>query len=61
MKLVLTFVLAVLSLALFAAQTSKPVYSLETVPLADVNITDEFWAPKMEVNRTVSIRTIAFR
>jgi DUF1680 family protein len=55
MKLVLTLVLAALSLALFAAQTSKPVYSLETVPLADVNITDEFWAPKMEVNRTVSI------
>ena len=55
MKLVLTFVLTVLSLALFATQVGKPVYMLQPVPLADVNITDEFWTPKIEVNRTVSI------
>src|ERR1700739_67045 len=56
MKLTLGLVLAVLSLALFAAQIGKPIYTLEPVPLTDVNITDQFWAPKIEVNRTVSIR-----
>src|SRR5690348_2028039 len=56
MKLTLCLVLAVASLALFAAQIGKPIYTLQPVPLADVNITDQFWAPKIEVNRTVSIR-----
>ena len=56
MKLTLGLVLAVLSFALFAAQIGKPIYTLEPVPLADVNITDQFWAPKIDVNRTVSIR-----
>jgi len=56
MKLTLGLVLAVLSFALFAAQIGKPIYTLEPVPLADVNITDRFWAPKIDVNRTVSIR-----
>jgi len=56
MKLTLGLILAVLSLALFAAQIGKPIYTLEPVPLTDVNITDQFWAPKIEVNRTVSIR-----
>src|SRR5579862_7381685 len=43
------------SLSLLLAQLSKPVYKLDLVPLADVDITDQFWAPKMQVNRTVSI------
>ena len=30
-------------------------YSLRPVPLANVDITDDFWAPKMQVNRTVSL------
>ena len=38
-----------------AAQLAKPIYTLDLVPLSDVNITDDFWAPKMQVNRTVSI------
>ncbi|HUI55517.1 MAG TPA: beta-L-arabinofuranosidase domain-containing protein [Bryobacteraceae bacterium] len=39
-----------------ASQITKPIYMLEPVPLSDVDITDEFWAPKMQVNRTVSIQ-----
>ena len=50
------FAMAALSVALLAQQIGKPIYTLQPVPLADVNITDEFWAPKIEVNRTVSIR-----
>jgi len=30
-------------------------YSIRPVPFTQVEITDEFWAPKMEVNRAVSI------
>jgi uncharacterized protein len=41
---------------LAAAPGSKPIYTVEPVPLADVDITDQFWAPKMQVNRTVSIQ-----
>ena len=44
------------SVALLAQQTAPSIYTLQPVALADVHITDEFWAPKMEVNRTVSIR-----
>jgi len=31
-------------------------YPVQAVPFADVDITDQFWAPKQEVNRTVSIQ-----
>src|SRR5579864_2904836 len=55
MKLTVCLILAVVSLALFAEQIGKPIYALKPVELADVNITDQFWAPKIEVNRTVSI------
>jgi DUF1680 family protein len=48
-------VLVTLSIALLAAPAGKPIYTLEPAPLADVNITDEFWAPRIEVNRKVSI------
>jgi DUF1680 family protein len=30
--------------------------ALRPVPLADVDLTDEFWAPRMRINRTVSIQ-----
>src|SRR5262249_55343641 len=30
--------------------------ALRPVPLSDVDITDEFWAPRVQVNRTVSIQ-----
>src|SRR5262245_24346677 len=38
-----------------AAQAVKD-YAIQTIPLAQVEITDQFWAPKIEVNRTVSIQ-----
>ena len=31
-------------------------YPIKPVPLIQVDITDDFWAPKQEVNRTVSIQ-----
>ena len=35
---------------------ARPDYAVTAVPLAQVDITDNFWAPKQEVNRTVSIQ-----
>jgi DUF1680 family protein len=46
---------AAVSVALIAAEIGKPIYTLQPVPLADVSITDEFWAPRIEVNHKVSI------
>src|SRR5512147_183903 len=34
---------------------ARPDYALKAVPLAQVEITDPFWAPRQEVNRTASI------
>ncbi len=34
----------------------KADYTVAPVPLAQVDVTDNFWAPKQEVNRTVSIQ-----
>jgi len=45
---ILTAILAACSL--HAAATLRP------VPLADVDVTGEFWAPRIEINRTVSIQ-----
>jgi DUF1680 family protein len=47
--------LAAVSIASLAAQIGRPIYTLQPVPLSDINITNGFWAPKIEVNRTVSI------
>lgn len=33
----------------------KKDYPIETVPLTDVTLTDNFWKPKIEINRTVTI------
>ena len=35
---------------------AKTDFAVEAVPLTQVDITDEFWVPKQEVNRTVSIQ-----
>jgi hypothetical protein len=35
---------------------AKTDYTVEAVPLSQVDITDTFWAPKQEANRTVSIQ-----
>ena len=52
---ILFITLTVFSVALVAAEIGKSIYTLQPIPLSDVNITDDFWAPKIEVNRTVSI------
>jgi hypothetical protein len=36
--------------------SDQPDYAVRAVPLTQVDITDAFWAPKQEVNRTVSIQ-----
>jgi hypothetical protein len=46
MNRILVFALAALCAALFATPAGKPIYTLQPVSLADVSITDEFWAPK---------------
>jgi DUF1680 family protein len=33
----------------------EPIQKLQAVPFTDVQIRDEFWAPRQEINRTVSI------
>ncbi len=50
--------LLVTGLSFFSSAQNAPKkdYSVEAVPLSNVDITDEFWAPKQEVNRTVSIQ-----
>ena len=34
---------------------TKMDYPLEAVPLTEVDITDEFWTPRMEINRTITM------
>jgi len=51
------FVLAGLLLSSCGKQTPvKMDYTVRAVPLTQVDITDDFWAPKQEINRTVSIQ-----
>src|SRR5476651_1635948 len=38
-----------------ATAPASPDYPIHAVPLADVTVTDRFWRPRMETNRTVSI------
>ncbi len=39
----------------FCASTKMKDYPIQPVPFTDVHITDEFWRPRMEINRTVTI------
>lgn len=41
--------------AMIAMQSSLPIQNLVEVPFTEVTITDKFWAPKRDTNRTVSI------
>ncbi|MGE5244672.1 MAG: glycoside hydrolase family 127 protein [Betaproteobacteria bacterium] len=50
-----TILLALLAAAAGAAAPVSPDYPIKPVPLTDVRITDHFWAPKIEINRTVTI------
>src|SRR5262249_10948903 len=51
----------VVGLLVAAAPSSEPTRVARIVPAADVEITDAFWAPKMEVNRTVSWQHVLSR
>jgi uncharacterized protein len=42
-------------LSLFAAQAQQKDYPIQTVDFTKVKVTDHFWAPRMEINRTVTI------
>lgn len=48
-------------LSLTASGQNDADYSVASVPSARVNITDEFWAPRIEANRTVSIQHVFAR
>ncbi len=56
-----TRLVGVLFCALIAASCARhapprPDYPLQAVPVKDVLVTDSFWAPKIAVNQTVSLR-----
>ena len=38
-----------------SAASEHPDYPVRPVPLAQVDVVDQFWTPRMEVNRNVSI------
>lgn len=48
---------ALICAALPAQQSPKRDYPIQPVPFTAVHVNDEFWAPRMEVNRKVSIPT----
>lgn len=50
--------LAALLLSMLAVATAPSDYSVAPVPHAQVEITDSFWAAKIDVNRTVSIQHV---
>ncbi len=58
-RITLSFALIVASLVAGTAQTrsggAKPDYPVQPVPFTSVHLTDVFWAPRIEINRTASI------
>ncbi len=44
-----------LSLIASCSSSKKKDYPIQPVPFTDVQITDDFWKPRMEINRTVTI------
>ena len=44
-----------MTVTLTASAERKPVQLIEEVPFTNVHLTDSFWAPRIETNRTVSI------
>ncbi len=51
----LTLLLLLTALSCARKAPARPDYSLSPVPASNVRITDDFWAPKQETNRRVSI------
>ena len=60
MRRKLSFTALMMTVALTASAERKPVQLIEEVPFTNVHLTDSFWAPRIETNRTVSIPS-AFR
>lgn len=50
-----TIFLSVFLLASGFAQTDKPLYPIQPIPFTDVKITDNFWAPRLDIVRTVTL------
>lgn len=53
-----TIVVLLISVMFFSCESkqgNKSVALIEEVPFTDVHFTDDFWAPRIEINRTVSI------
>src|SRR5579862_7258972 len=61
MKALTAAAVALVSIASIAAPSGDAVRVAKPVPTADVQITDAFWAPKMEVNRRVSLPHVLAR
>jgi uncharacterized protein len=55
MKQIITLVFGVLFMFSGFAQTEKPHYPIQAVPFTDVKISDNFWAPRLETVRTVTL------
>ncbi|HAH22529.1 MAG TPA: glycoside hydrolase family 127 protein [Prolixibacteraceae bacterium] len=51
----LTIVLFLLSLFACKSQSEKADYAIQGVPFNEVKISDQFWLPRIETNRTVTI------
>ena len=55
MRRKLSFTALMMTVTLTASAERKPVQLIEEVPFTNVHLTDSFWAPRIETNRTVSI------
>jgi hypothetical protein len=53
----LALTVSTLALAALAAQAQKPThdYPVQPIPFTAVHLDDEFWAPRIETNRKVTI------
>ena len=51
----LTIAVFLLSIIAFKSQPQKADYAIQGVPFNEVKISDQFWLPKIETNRTVTI------
>jgi hypothetical protein len=60
-RLLLVAALCSVLLALAVRGQADADYPISPVPSSDVEITDPFWAPRLEVNRTVSIQHVFAR
>ena len=54
-KLPIALSLIVSSLAVITSQRDRPDYPFTPVPFTNVHLDDEFWAPRIETNRKVTI------